>query len=54
MEHASMIAICLAGMALMGLVYVALFMRSSDDKPTHPMPRDTERKAHYKRWEDRL
>lgn len=54
MEHASLIAIILAGMALMGMIYVALFMRSGEDTPPHNKQRDTARKAHHQRWEDRL
>lgn len=53
-EHASLIALCLAFMALMGLIYVALFMRSEADDADDKPRRDAERKSHLKRWEDRL
>lgn len=49
-EHASLLAILIAGIALFALIYVALFMRTEDPQPQkklHP-------KEHVKRWEDRL
>lgn len=53
-EHASLIALCLAFMALMGLIYVALFMHSGAEDDTTKPRRNAERKSHLKRWEDRL
>lgn len=49
-EHASLIAICIAGLALFGLIYIALFIRRDPDE-AQPRQDDADRRALYKRWE---
>ena len=55
MELASLIATIVAGVCLIGLVYIALFMDRWRDECKREWKRDIERMdAHYKRWEDRI
>jgi len=51
MEHFALIAVILAGIALLAVVYLALFMPEQPEPTQH----DAARKAtHWQRWEDRL
>jgi hypothetical protein len=56
-EHASLIAVIIAVLALMGLIYVAFFMPGRDQDQPRDLKRDIDRNEmhrHYSRWEDRL
>jgi hypothetical protein len=46
---ASVIAVIVAVLCLIGLVYVALFLSPPTDRPPRKHP-----PGHYNRWEDRL
>lgn len=52
-EIAALIALCIALLCLIALVYVSLWWKG-DDIELPPTPRDESRKIHYDRWEDRL